>query len=356
MCRPLFTELTLTTTVSSVITRPSIEDVLAPLSDGERKRAIDLVVCDTNTVNLIPANYGGDRVVVPAGEACKTFEVLRAVLVAFGEHHLTRQSVIAAVGGGAVTDLGALAASVYLRGIRCVLVPTSLLAMVDAAIGGKTGIDFEGYKNLIGTFAPAREVRIVPRFLSTLSEREFRSGLAEVLKAGFLADPKLVEIATTRREEVARGDIEVVTSLIERAIAVKVAIVSRDFREGGERANLNLGHTFGHALESCSGLGVWTHGEAVAWGMARAAVCAQQLGIDQGGWASRVSALLADYGYSTAPLSREVPLSRYMAAILRDKKRADQGVSFVLQSGPQRTVRRVLRREEIERAVYGAAR
>ena len=303
-------------------------------------QGFDLVVADSHTVALFDAETSPRTAVVPAGEECKDFHVLEHLLNEFARLELRRDSVIAALGGGAVTDLAAFAASIYLRGIAIVLIPSSLLAMVDAAIGGKTGIDLKGYKNLVGTFHPAREVRIVPELLRTLSDREFRSGLAEVIKAALLDDQELLEFLEQERERIIGRDISALREVIRRAVLVKSQFVARDFTEQGERAFLNLGHTFGHALEACLGLGRWTHGEAVAWGIARAMDAGLSVGITDPSWAERVYEVLRLYGYPIH--ERPVPPQELIAAMGKDKKRRREGIGFILQTGPQQTVQQVL--------------
>lgn len=306
----------------------------------------DLVVCDTNTAGIpLPFPATTPRVVVPAGEAAKTDSVYLALLESFVSRGLTRESVVFAVGGGALTDVVAFAASTYLRGVSVILVPTTLLSMVDAAIGGKTGIDFGGYKNMVGTFYPAAQVRIVPATLGTLPQREYMSGLAEVIKAALLDDAELLDLLERSVAAVIDRDDTVVDTMIARAIAVKCRIVERDFTESGVRAFLNLGHTFGHALESVLGLGAWTHGEAVAWGIARAMHAGREVGITDGEWKDRVLSLLERYGYETDPAPVEP--EQLVGAMYKDKKRTRDGIRFVLQTGPQATTLRSLVPAEI---------
>jgi len=324
-------QLTLQGTTSTVV-RTEPVDLLR-----SRAGAVDLLVCDAHTASIpLPDSEGVRRVVVPAGEACKERDVLFSVLDAFLEAQLTRDSVVAGFGGGAVTDLAAFAASIYLRGVSVILIPTSLLGMVDAAIGGKTGIDHRGYKNVIGSFHPAEEVRICPELLETLPEREYRSGLAEVLKAAFLGDPELLGLLEGRSDAVLARDPAVLEEMIERAIRVKTGVVQGDFTEQGNRAFLNLGHTFGHALESVLGLGRWTHGEAVAWGISRAMDAGVRRGITAPEWAKRVVTLLQRYGYETGP--SPVSPEAVVDAMIRDKKRTSRGIRFVLQRNQGETV------------------
>ncbi len=304
--------------------------------DGDALPRADLFVADTNTNQLFKTPSSLPKVVVPPGEGCKSMTVVSQALEECTRAGLRRDSVIAAVGGGAVTDFTAFLASLYLRGVPLTLVPTTLLAMVDAAIGGKTGVDFLGYKNMVGTFYPAREVTIIPTMLETLPEREFRSGLAEVIKAGMLGDDELFLLLEEQHSRVISKDKAVLRELIERAIRVKCAVVTEDFRESGTRAFLNLGHTFGHALEASLGFGVWTHGEAVAWGIARALEAGVAVGLTDPRWYERVMALLNVYNYPV----QQYPAAadRVIAAMYQDKKRRAEGIPFVLQRGPRDTL------------------
>ena len=289
----------------------------------------DLQVYDTNTQSLFP-DTGVARHLWPAGEANKSWPQIDSLLSKALELGLARDSTLAGIGGGVVTDMAAFAASLYMRGCRLVLVPTTLLAMVDAALGGKTGIDYCGFKNLVGTFYPAQELRIWPGVLATLPDRDFRSGLAEVLKHAFLAEPALLTLLEEKREAVLSRESSVLEELVFRAVMVKVGVVERDLRETGERAFLNLGHTFGHALESVMGFdGSWTHGEAVCWGMGRALDLGVKLGRTDPQWRERATSLMKVYGFrSLAPGANPHAI---LAAMKNDKKKKAGQVRFVLQ-------------------------
>jgi 3-dehydroquinate synthase len=339
--------LQLGTLRSQIALYPSPEDTFDPLLASGEERAIDLVVADRNTASLIPKNVAIPHVVLPAGEQAKEISVLENLLYSMVSAGLTRDSLIAAVGGGAITDVVACAGSLYLRGIDTILIPTTLLGMVDAAIGGKTGIDFAGFKNIVGTFSPARQVRIAPGFLSTLSEREFRSGLAEVIKAALLGDGELLRILEEQSDKVLSKESRVLEEVISRAVAVKAAVVQEDFTEQGRRAFLNLGHTFGHALEATMGLGRITHGEAVAWGIARAVAAVEYEGIGDPAWSDRTRTVLDRYGYDTSPCPAGATPDDIIAAMQFDKKRRRNGLTFVVQTGPHRTETRTLARETL---------
>jgi 3-dehydroquinate synthase len=290
---------------------------------------LDLQVFDDQTQTLFPVS-AVPRHVWPTGEQYKTWPQIDTLLERALALGLARDSVIGGIGGGVVTDMTAFGASLYMRGCRLVLVPTTLLAMVDAALGGKTGVDYGGFKNLVGTFYPAHELRIWPGALQTLSDRDFRSGLAEVLKHAFLAEPELLELLETRRDAVLARDASTLETLVRLAVMVKVGVVQRDLRETGERAFLNLGHTFGHALESVMGFdGSWTHGEAVSWGMARAFDLGVALGRTDPEWAARATTLIETYGFRVkAPGAQPEAV---LAAMKNDKKKKGGQVRFVLQ-------------------------
>lgn len=212
-------------------------------------------------------------IIIKAGEQHKNLQTVQRIWKTLMKHHADRNALLINLGGGVITDLGGFAASTYKRGIKFINVPTTLLAMVDAAIGGKTGIDFVGAKNQIGTFAEAEEVLIDPVFLETLPERELRSGLAEMLKYGFIADSKLLEI-----------NLENYLDFILRTGEIKREIVAKDPTEKALRKVLNFGHTIGHAIEShCLTTDYpLLHGEAVALGMAAALwLSVKQCGLDE---------------------------------------------------------------------------
>ena len=178
-----------------------------------------------------------------------------------------------------------------------VLAPTTLLAMVDACLGGKTGIDFLGYKNLVGTFYPASLIVVAPAGLRSLPEQEFRAGIAEAIKTAIIGDRALFDLLRDAKTEIDARDDGILAKIVRRSLAVKGRIVEEDPMESGIRAKLNLGHTFGHALESATGFSSWRHGEAVAWGIGRAIALGLRLGLTDRPFAEEVEALLRLYGF-----------------------------------------------------------
>ena len=215
---------------------------------------------------------------VPDGEAAKNTATLIKVWNWLGAAGFTRSDLIVGIGGGAVTDLAGLAAASWLRGLDWVAVPTSLAGMVDASVGGKTGINSEYGKNLIGAFHSPSSVLIDPNFLKTLSDRDFAAGMAEVIKCGFIADPKILALAADHSVASLRKNSDVMAELIHRAVSVKAAVVSSDFKESFAREALNYGHTLGHAIEIHAKYQM-RHGEAVSIGLVYAAELAAARGL-----------------------------------------------------------------------------
>ncbi|MFW6387773.1 MAG: 3-dehydroquinate synthase [bacterium] len=295
-----------------------------------------LWIMDVNTAPLSPLGTQSRQVVLPAGEVGKSWPAVEQILRKAVNDELDRDSVFVGLGGGVLCDMVAFAASIYLRGVEVILIPTTLLAMVDAAVGGKTGINFAGYKNIVGTFYAAGEVRIVPEMLATLPQQEYRSGLGEVIKSAVLADESFVSLLETRREAVLARDEDTLLEIIRRSVALKAHVVAQDYREKGSRAFLNLGHTFAHALESTAGFGEWTHGEAVAWGIARALELGKMAGITDPAHAERIQALLSAYGYRVEAGVADV--DGLITAMRQDKKRRGDRVRFVLSRGVGDTV------------------
>jgi 3-dehydroquinate synthase len=271
------------------------------------------------------------EVVLPAGERHKNWESVDAIVDAALRAGLGRDGTIVGCGGGVVTDVAAFAASIFMRGCRVVLVPTTLLAMVDAAFGGKTGIDFGNYKNMVGSFHPAYELRIAVGFLSSLPQRDFRSGLAEVLKHSLLVRSGLRTQLQSRRDAILSVDLSLLEEIVADALSVKARIVEQDFLENGIRAHLNLGHTFGHALESVTGFHDFTHGEGVAWGIDKAMRTGVRLGATDPSYAAEVRSLLDSYGFSLDNLPDRA--SMLVEAMRQDKKKRAGHVRFVLQRG-----------------------
>jgi 3-dehydroquinate synthase len=289
--------------------------------------------------SLKAAGFEASSLVIDAGEDQKTPATVALIHDAAFERRLERGSLIVALGGGVVGDMAGFAAASWLRGIAVVQVPTTLLAMVDAAIGGKTGVNHPGGKNLIGAFHQPRLVLIDPATLATLPEREFRAGMAEVIKYGVIGDLELfadLEAAAGRDATAGLASLSAVgpallQTLLERSAAAKARVVAADEREGGLRAILNYGHTLGHVVEALCGYGTWLHGEAVAIGM----VVAGELSLELGLWGAseqrRQRAVIAAAG-----LPQQWPAldpGAVLQCLQGDKKVRDGKVRFVLPTG-----------------------
>jgi 3-dehydroquinate synthase len=266
---------------------------------------------------------------IAEGEAAKTLDRAAELWDAFLAAGLDRGSAVVAVGGGVVGDLAGFAAATYMRGIGAVQVPTTLLAQVDASVGGKVAVNHPRAKNLIGAFHQPRLVIVDPRVLATLPEREYRSGLAEVIKTGAALDADLFATLEAEVAAVRRRDPELLERVVATCCAEKATIVEQDEREeSGLRMVLNYGHTVGHALEALGGYQTWRHGEAVAVGMVVAARLAHRLGLVEQSTADRQVALLEAV---ELPTRFATPAPRAVAdALARDKKARDGRVPFVL--------------------------
>ena len=239
-----------------------------------------------------------------------------------------RKSLIIAVGGGVVGDVAGFVAASYLRGVGLVHVPTTLLAQVDSSIGGKTGVNLPEGKNLVGSFYAPRLVVIDTDLLRTLPERQFRSGIAEVIKYGVIADPELFAFLEQNMDKLLSKDRDALEYVIPRCVEIKSEVVSRDERESGLREILNFGHTFGHALESVTKYRRYLHGEAVAWGMTAATLVGRELGITRNDDVSRVVSLIRRIG--KMPDWPRVAPKLLIEAMLSDKKTRARKLRFVV--------------------------
>ena len=295
---------------------------------------------------LKSAGYTTQQSIIPAGETNKTLETVSQLWRAMLNAGLDRKSTVVSLGGGMTSDLAGFAAATFMRGCDWVALPTSLLAMVDASMGGKTGFDLPEGKNLVGSFHPPRLVLADPETLASLPIRELRSGMAEVLKHGIIADPELFELCggnlTTERTEntesfkkIEKNSVNSVFSvvnalpeIVRRGMAVKVRIIEEDPYEQGIRAALNLGHTIGHAIELISGFEL-LHGEAVGIGMVVEAKLAEKMGIAETGLAAKISETLADLGLPTA-YPQHLPFPDIIRTMQTDKKKSAGIIRFAL--------------------------
>lgn len=271
-------------------------------------------------------------VVIPAGEAYKTIDSVLSIVKTGLDYSLTRKDIFCAIGGGVLTDITAFAASVYKRGASCEFVPTTLLAMVDAAIGGKTGCDFESYKNVVGAFFPAKALYIYPVFIQSLSDKEFISGFAEALKTALLFDKNCYDFIKKNKDKILNRDKDALYKIITFCAKAKAKVVQKDLTEKNIRMLLNFGHTFGHALESRAGLGTLTHGECVAWGMARALKASLLMELCTQDYYDDVCECLKSFGYETSPVHPAFSDSKEILRTMHnDKKNSSSSVRLILQ-------------------------
>jgi 3-dehydroquinate synthase len=265
-----------------------------------------LIVSNTTVAPLylprLVRSLGGRRIVevlLADGEVHKTLANAARVMDVMVANRFARDCAVLALGGGVVGDLAGFAAACYLRGVEFVQLPTTLLAQVDSAVGGKTGVNHPGGKNLIGAFYQPRLVVIDTDTLASLSARELRAGLAEVIKYALICDAGLFEWLEEHLESLLAGEARALRHIIRRSCEIKAAIVGRDEREHGERALLNLWHTFGHAIEAATAYTEWLHGEAVGAGLVMAAAMSQQSGLMPATDSERVRRLVARAGLPT---------------------------------------------------------
>lgn len=292
------------------------------------------VVTDANVARVHAATLAGmfggaPLLTVAAGEESKSVAQLGEVLDFLAASGLDRSGAVFAVGGGVVGDLAGFAAASYLRGVRYYQVPTTLLAMVDSSVGGKTGINLKAGKNLAGAFHQPHGVFIASGFLSTLPPREFAAGAAEVVKTALLADAAL--FAQLESAPVTATDPRA-SGIIRRCCEIKASVVEADERElvaDGGRALLNLGHTFGHAIEQVAGYGTYLHGEAVGVGLCAAARLSRDLGLVTPGDAARVERTVAAHALPVR-LRERLEVTALMAAMARDKKARKGALRFVV--------------------------
>lgn len=333
--------------VTSVFRAVSIEEII---KHTQSRLESTLWVCDTSTRPLLPESLT-PVVVVPAGESAKSWHHLETILAKAKDENLARDSRFIAFGGGVVCDITAFAASVYMRGAKLTLVPTTLLAMVDASLGGKTAIDLFNAKNLVGTFYPADELLLCTQTLMTLPEKEYLNGLGEVLKHALLSsDSRLFDFLEGNGIQVVNREASYTEPMVELSLEVKRRYIEQDPKEQlGVRDALNLGHTFAHALETTGNLSTWSHGEAVAWGVVRAIRAGLLLNITDPAFAQRAEALFSAYGFDTS--YRVTDSQAFLHALSHDKKKRKGQVRFVLMENQGKHLLAPLTTEIIEELI-----
>jgi len=290
----------------------------------------DIIVTDENVAKhhlyRIKDAVGRDvpSVIIPAGEEHKNLETVSRLWKSLLENGLDRKSAVIALGGGVIGDLTGFAAATYMRGIDWIGIPTTLLSMVDASVGGKTGFDLPEGKNLIGSFHPPKLVLADPNLLLTLTDRELRSGMAEVVKHGIISDPDLFDLCRHGMDWV-KNNLE---EIVKRAMAVKIKVIEEDPYEKGVRAALNLGHTVGHAVELVSKFEL-RHGEAIAIGIVTEAKYSARIGLVGNGLVEVVEEMLSELGLPTQ-IPSEMPHDKIIRAMRMDKKKTAKSIRFAL--------------------------
>ena len=286
-----------------------------------------IVITDANILKYYGDFFRAFPVIeIGMGEKNKTLDTLAHIYNRLLEYSVDRNSFVVAVGGGIVCDVAGFAASTYMRGIPFGFVSTSLLSQVDASVGGKNGVNFGGYKNMIGTFNQPRFVLCDNSMLQTLPAREFVSGFAEIVKAAAIRNAALFDYLEQNAEKALTRDPEVIRHLVVESVKIKADVVLHDEREQGERRILNFGHTFGHAVEALTGV---SHGEAVSIGMMMAARrSVTECGFPQN-QADRLERLLERFGL---PISTDAPPETILNAMLKDKKRESNDIHLALLS------------------------
>ncbi len=307
-------------------------DLLAPHIIG---RQVAVVTNETvaplylDTLKAALGGYAVTAIVLPDGEAFKTWETLQQIFDGLlGARH-DRHTTVIALGGGVVGDMAGFAAACYQRGVNFIQIPTTLLSQVDSSVGGKTGINHPLGKNMVGAFYQPQAVLIDTTSLATLPVRELSAGLAEVIKYGLICDEPFLSWLEQHMPALRALDQEALTAAIERSCAAKARIVGADEREAGLRATLNLGHTFGHAIETQQGYGVWLHGEAVAAGTVMALEMSQRLGWITLAERNRGIRLLQAAGLPVVPPQDMTP-EQFLAHMAVDKKVLDGQLRLVL--------------------------
>ena len=321
---------------------------------GERLENLQRYVPETKLIVITDVNVGklylldsmaADVITIGTGEAIKTLDTVRDIYARLISSGADRSVFIVGVGGGIVCDITGFAASTFLRGVRFGFVATTLLAQVDASVGGKNGVNYEGYKNMVGLFHQPEFVICDPELLKTLPRKEISCGLAEIVKHAAIADADLFAYLEKHAEDILALDRRAIEKLVTVSVRIKSAIVSRDETEKGARRLLNFGHTFGHAIEKVAGV---PHGEAVSMGMVMASTLSVQKGLLSAQEDQRLRAVLNNLKLPTR-IAKKSP--KILEAITKDKKRAGDHIHFVLLDGIGRARVDQLNMKELEGAL-----
>jgi 3-dehydroquinate synthase len=287
-----------------------------------------IIITDVNVGKLYPLDsMAAEVITIGTGEEIKTLDTVQEIYAKLLSSQVDRSSFIVGMGGGIVCDIAGFVASTFLRGVRFGFVATTLLAQVDASVGGKNGVNFEGYKNMVGLFHQPEFVICDPELLKTLPPKEISCGLAEIVKHGAIADADLFAYLEQHAEDILALNSPVIEKLVLASVRIKSSIVNRDETEKGDRRLLNFGHTFGHAIEKVTGV---AHGEAVSMGMVIASALSVKRGLLSAQEDQRLRVVLKNF---KLPTRLETRSQKILDAIAKDKKRAGDRIHFVLLNG-----------------------
>lgn len=319
---------------------------------GERLANVEKYIDGRKTIILTDSNilkYYGDQlpsgipiIEIGLGETNKTISTIDMIMGKLVEYEADRTSFLLAIGGGIVCDVGGFAASIYMRGIPFGFVSTTLLSQVDASVGGKNGVNFSGFKNMVGVFNQPEFVVCDNQMFTTLEEREFSSGFAEIIKAGAIKSESLFEFCENNAKAALANEEAVLTHLVYESVKIKADVVEADERERGERRLLNFGHTFAHAIEK---MGSILHGEAVTIGMVLAAKVSQQLGMITKEDVTRITNVIECYGL---PVKSAIPVQDLFKAMKQDKKREGDSIHLVLLESIGKAVSKKMTYSELQ--------
>ena len=338
---------------------PDLISVFKPGESSDQKRLFvtDGTVASLECMKPFIAKFDDDccgndyLLIIGSGEAYKTIETVLTICKKATETGFSRKDTFVGIGGGVVCDLTAFAASIYKRGAAVQFVPTTLLAMVDASVGGKTGCDFDNLKNMIGSFFPATNLYYWPEFVQYLPENQYTSGLAEAFKTALLYNTELYNFFRDESEKIKARDSEALDYIIQSCVRAKASVVEKDFTEKNERALLNLGHTFAHALESIAGLGAVTHGEAVAWGIGRQIELSYKKEYCREAFRDEIFSILEKYNWETNAIPSVVKGGgigeRFLNAMRKDKKNLTSKIKLIITKGIEDTIMEEVEDNEI---------
>lgn len=309
-------------------------------SEGKRLFVTDKTIAKLSFMKSFISSFNKNKcgsdslLILGAGEAFKTIDNVLEIVKTGLDAGLNRNDTFIAIGGGVICDITGFASSIYKRGAKLEFVPTTLLAMVDASVGGKTGCDYESYKNMIGSFYPALKIHYWPYFVQSLSEEQYKSGLAEAFKTGILFDRELFNLFKNESDKILKRNPDLLDSIIYKCAKAKAEVVEKDLFEKNIRTTLNLGHTFGHAFESAAGLGTVTHGEAVAWGIGRVTCLSLIKGYCSESFKDDIFKTMALYGWDTSAVPKELKSKKAVETLLqimhKDKKNNTDKIRLII--------------------------